>query len=224
MNPAPTAGIEAVFSGTPNPPTVALSALPKAASVTVSEVAFTPLFAVTTCAIAPDPSVPPVFTSPYSTIDQVHPVWVSPPKSIVIAPDVGEAPIARNRLILLNPIVSVPIFTQVKPFPVRVGSGGRSAPIAYTHAKTSLFDVGVIEAVVYDVRSTLSPLVVSSNASTSQSPDEGDLDAEGEAEADGLREADGDSEAESEELGESEALGDCDRELEAEGERLALGD
>lgn len=85
------------------------------------------------------------------------------PKSILIVPDDGLAPIDRNtKIFLLADCVAESSSTHVSPFPVMVGVSGAAPSDAreMSESKRSAFPDGATDAVVYEVASvTLDPLV-----------------------------------------------------------------
>src|SRR5206468_7175958 len=95
---------------------------------------------------APEPLVPDVSTPENSTMLHAIDFWVLDPKSMVTAPAVGDAPIARNNEMRLPTAVAIP--TQVRPFPESAGKPGFGVAVLTTQARTRLFAPGAIDCVV----------------------------------------------------------------------------
>src|SRR2546425_32339 len=89
---------------------------------------------------------PDVSTPENSTMLQAIDFWVLDPKSMVTGPAVGDAPIARNSEMRLP--TAAAMMTQVRPFPDSVGIPGVGVAVLATHARTSWFAPGAIDAVV----------------------------------------------------------------------------
>jgi hypothetical protein len=90
---------------------------------------------------------------------------------MVMAPAVGEAPIARKRVVRFNGVPVVPQVTvatcaQVSPLPVSVGRSGVEPFELLIQARMRLFAVGVMLAVGHEVASVVLPLLVNSVAVT----------------------------------------------------------
>ncbi len=137
---------------------------------------------------------------------------------MVIVPEEGDAPIARNKNclrleVLLLSLETLVTRTQVRPLPVTVGSPGSILEPFFTSTerRRSLLEVGVIEAVVNDVPDTLLPPVV--RFVTDITPGA----AEGLTDALGLTLALGESELDADAEGDNELLADAD------GDKLADG-